>query len=833
MVDAGANAVGAQQVNEAASFGSAKADGGNAWSNYFGPASSEIKTNAYDKYAYETYDLPEAYKGRNLFLRDTIDGFILGDNEWFTTVALPYAQTNDIHLAWNEWHFNQTLAGRVPHEGVSRLITSSKRQFKDHTVRRGLAFILEHGFMNTAEGREQYRRNLLGIKQCVQETANHDVISAFLHARDYDKEWERRHGLMNRPVKQIMRREVNEFAIVQKDISGLEILHEEYKKRLSRYGVTPTLWIFPPKMSIYATMVPPEKTQYQVAGPDGAATFKAGPKALGSFRGINVHETRLFDVYENELPIDLLRRRVQIGEYYTMGDPHRYGSGKAGVYQSNHRDIILYDESIDNWRRISFADAVLNCTQLQESGIKKGDGGTATTVADMIGAEFAGNKMVELSYPSFMNDRMGSGVVSKHFFDSVQASVGGEKFVTKDGRTGVYATAVSASGKLGKASAGDAQALFADNVHTEKDWKGLNVKKVLSEMKASEPTWAKLVAACQTIVDENHAPDVSRVTKKKRNVSSVRDYGTKRAKTSEELLENILENRFQERGVTQEDVDHELAYAQSILQTAAVGAAADFDPDGTGNKMPVASLPLSKSELMKRIRGDLPVALDVLLVRPFMEYETSSAVLTKGGYDTGATFVGHSDFVLGDDVVSKLHYGNFTFYSKAVVTNPRNVIIARNIFCQGYVGGNDCKWLTATTYNAEDGHKGSLMSILLPAGETRDLPNPLDITGDFNGGGDGSAKAHYSQAASYRKTFNLSEHQRDVGEPDVFLERQVHQNTICYRGHQFSFDVNTGHHSAVTVNTGHWGPDVYPGCGRVRAGEMKYLEKKNYTPAVM
>jgi len=56
------------------------------------------------RYAYETYDLPEAYKGRNLFLRDTIDGFILDKNEWYTSVALPYAQTNDIHLAWNEWY---------------------------------------------------------------------------------------------------------------------------------------------------------------------------------------------------------------------------------------------------------------------------------------------------------------------------------------------------------------------------------------------------------------------------------------------------------------------------------------------------------------------------------------------------------------------------------------------------------------------------------------------------------------------------------------------------------------------------------------------------------
>ena len=133
-----------------------------------------------------TYDLPEAYKGRNLFIRDTIDGFILQENEWYTTVALPFAQTNDIHLAWNEWHFNATLAGRVPHEGVSRLLTSRKRQFKDHTVRRGLAFILEHGFMKTSEGREQYRRNLRGIKQCVQETCNFDALYAYLTCTNYD-----------------------------------------------------------------------------------------------------------------------------------------------------------------------------------------------------------------------------------------------------------------------------------------------------------------------------------------------------------------------------------------------------------------------------------------------------------------------------------------------------------------------------------------------------------------------------------------------------------------------------------------------------------------------
>ena len=218
-----------------------------------------------------------------------------------------------------------------------------------------------------------------------------------------------------------------------------------------------------------------------------------------------------------------------------------------------------------------------------------------------------------------------------------------------------------------------------------------------------------------------------------------------------------------------------------------------------------------------------------------MEYETSSAILTKGGYDTGATFVGHSDFLLGDDVVSKIHYGNFTFYSKAVVTNPRNVIIARNIFCNGYVRGNDCKWLKNTDkYKPNTGeHEGSLISVILPRDECRNLQNPLDMTGAFNGFSGSNEASHFSAAEALDRFFHFSDHQRDLSaDADVFLTRRRSQNTVCFRGHQFSYDVTKGAHTAVTCNTGHWGPNVYPGCGRVRAGEMKYLERQNYTQAV-
>lgn len=59
-----------------AAHGTVSSQGNNPWLEYFGPPAGPIVTHAYDKYAEENYDLPEAYRGKNLFLRDTIDGLI-------------------------------------------------------------------------------------------------------------------------------------------------------------------------------------------------------------------------------------------------------------------------------------------------------------------------------------------------------------------------------------------------------------------------------------------------------------------------------------------------------------------------------------------------------------------------------------------------------------------------------------------------------------------------------------------------------------------------------------------------------------------------------------
>ena len=65
-----------------------------------------------------------------------------------------------MEISWDQIIFDNTLLGQVPEEGVSRLVTQQISERRDHYIRYGLAFMLEHGFMKTDRGRLCYRMNL-------------------------------------------------------------------------------------------------------------------------------------------------------------------------------------------------------------------------------------------------------------------------------------------------------------------------------------------------------------------------------------------------------------------------------------------------------------------------------------------------------------------------------------------------------------------------------------------------------------------------------------------------------------------------------------------------
>lgn len=352
------------------SLGTGSLDAGNKYEKYFGPPIGEVKPSPYDKIPYTNYDLPEYYKGKNLFLRDTIDGLIMdASDRWYTTVALPWAQTDQLHLIWNEWHFNTSLVGRVPHEGISRLVTSSKKQFRDHVVRHGIAFIMEADLFGTPEGDEQYRRNVKGIVRSVQETQDHDTVFALLSAKNYFKMWEDKFGRLGITYQKILETEIENYASIVRDERRLYILVEKHQRLMRKNGADPDLIILPPESKIYLSMEQGnDRIEYTTAGPGGPTLFKNGPRALATLRdNIRVFETRDFTVYDDVPPIDLLTRAVNISEYYPMIFKD-WRNDDISNYQTKWRDTYLYDENKDDFNKITFKDAFLNAKIFGKDG---------------------------------------------------------------------------------------------------------------------------------------------------------------------------------------------------------------------------------------------------------------------------------------------------------------------------------------------------------------------------------------------------------------------------------------------------------------------------------
>lgn len=78
-----------------------------------------------------------------------------------------------------------------------------------------------------------------------------------------------------------------------------------------------------------------------------------------------------------------------------------------------------------------------------------------------------------------------------------------------------------------------------------------------------------------------------------------------------------------------------------------------------------------------------------IFVRRGIQYRASTAILCKAGPDLGNLMHGFHDFQLSDDVLHKVHIGHYTFYSKAIVKNPKMMIRAPGVFARAYIKGED------------------------------------------------------------------------------------------------------------------------------------------------
>jgi len=245
--------------------------------------------------------------------------------------------------------------------------------------------------------------------------------------------------------------------------------------------------------------------------------------------------------------------------------------------------------------------------------------------------------------------------------------------------------------------------------------------------------------------------------------------------------------------------------------------------------------PVTRQAFSRFIQVHVVFPFNVIYARPYMTYDMSTGVCMKAGAATGETLVGHADFQLGDNVVQKVHYGNFTFYSKSVVFRQQNVYLAEDMFSTGYVGGCGSRFFKDQD-DLDDYLEGkrtrhaSIFAMLAPY-SSQEYNNPIDITGRYSGDLaplQDTAALHYASAAFYREKWGWNEEVAPLPGHSKFDSHNGTVNTVCFQGHQSMYNPSNKMMDLVIKNTGHWGDRVYPGCGKVRQGMSKVLEPVSY-----
>tara|TARA_B100000902_G_scaffold395900_1_gene455502 strand:+ start:1649 stop:3568 length:1920 start_codon:yes stop_codon:yes gene_type:complete len=624
--------VGTKQISQALT--SAAAD--HPLESFFGPyQGTSEQLRADDRLAHETYNLPKAYEGKNKFLEEVLDFKIRKEDEFYTRDLLPWEFTDQLHVAWEIFSFNRTLADLEPHQGVPRYVSAQSEAHTDNLLRRGLAFIIEHGFYKTSRGKRHFALNLQQISDAVHTTCYFGVIHAILSGQNYYKEWQRRFGRQSTRRNELFAAERRRWACVQKEENGLYLLDAELKHEMRREGVTPNLWVFPDKMGIYVNMVGEHQLDYNKRGPQANDNRERGDQKA-SFRGLPVFEAQSFDVDFTGNPVDLMVREKQCGEWFWL--PIRGANGakiaNKAAFDDQHSSVAIYSADSDNFEILRASD-----------------------------------------------------------------------FIEKDGGDYVPAT----TGK-------------------------------------------------------------------------------------------------------------QLPFIDARSGSGAAQANADVTPlnaNGTDD-------------------------LGILLMRPNQTYNMASAILAKGGQETGSTFHGHHDFMLSDDIVRKVHVGHYTFYSKSVVKRPKNYVIVEDVFAQGYVGGEGTLVHSPESFKdmVSQGQTGRAKESLIAVLCTK-RPNDhvLDITGrfapsvyeQFRGNNLDTAEEHYQGSAKVYQDLDMSKVDLyKVQATDEYMSRVKRVNTVCFRGMEMRFDGVSNQFVPTQLNTGHWGPNVYAGVKKVRMGENSFMDKQNY-----
>ena len=647
-------------------------DGNNPWAPFFGELSGGFDAHTRDwtgkdyglhagaRLPHESYNLPEAYKGKSRHLEDVLDFMRREEDEFYTRDLLPWELTDDINVQWDIFRFNRTLADIEPEQGVPRLVTAETDSRTDRLIRRGLAFQLEHGFFTTERGRRHFMLNLEQITDAIHTTAYFGVMHALLTGKNHYKEWRRRYD-RNKRRHNLMRYEKNMWAILQKDLKGLYIMDAEIKHDMGLNNVTPNVLVLPSKASIYAHMVPSSETKYMERGPGAHEALASGSK-MTTFRGSKVFEAESFDVDFTNENVDLLTRDRMIGEYFVM----KRTAANAGAPP----DIQIFCAEHDKFMTIAGATVARNALNASD-------------------ARFASNLLEEMKQSHYRDPTERIEVELNRLRNDKRWTAGAERALEAAALNGV------ANQVLVNADATDRATALLRLAHLvgEMPQRG-RVPLEFTNLRTREGANYDAVVRADYLL-----AIVAPLAANANNIPAVYSGG---ANNFENAFPNAAEldlafgfasNAYATRfNAFKQEVDTVLARGANVKITAAdFGAGA-----GVGQRLKqLRDIAVDFTAVHTRATsGNINQNDSILLFRPFSTWRMGSAISAQGGRELGSTFHGHHDFQLSDDVVRKTILGHYTFYSKSVVKRPKQYAIIEDVYAQGYVSGGGIEFFT-------------------------------------------------------------------------------------------------------------------------------------------
>lgn len=249
--------------------------------------------------------------------------------------------------------------------------------------------------------------------------------------------------------------------------------------------------------------------------------------------------------------------------------------------------------------------------------------------------------------------------------------------------------------------------------------------------------------------------------------------------------------------------------------------------------------PVRKLAFERFIARDVVLPIAFAVVRPHASYNMLTAICCLSGADMGEYFHAHGRFELGTDPDTQSTTGSYTYKSKAAVTNADHVLVARNIFSNGCLGGLGTALFTPEKYVLNGAHNGreSVFVLAVPYASNELNGQALSLSGvaELNGTGfslQARNKLDYIGVKFYNSLWGWrSSLQNDesgaLGTLDQISEK-VYKNLLCFRGLTIYFSPSTQKFDVAQLGNGHWSKVTYPGCKAVRSGQLEAFEPENH-----